>query len=239
MASIPSPGSESSASERAELPLGRSATYTPKAFHITFTALASDRWPQKQGGIMATLDPQLEPIKKQLLGAFDGGAVSLPTGQGAAFQDAGILAGTWLSAYPAAIATQPAKAFKSKDFSAPPSDTTKLADKGFWDTVWDVIEVTAPIVINAVTKDFKQPGDLKGFIDKMPANRKNDPEFKEYAVELALAVGQGTVSALSGDGTRPDMPTPPTGKDKDFWNDAWSFVQEAAPVVLPIALSLL
>jgi hypothetical protein len=188
---------------------------------------------------MATLNPALEPIKKQLLGAFDGGAISGAVGGQGGLQDEGILAGAWLSAYPTAIAAQPSKAFKSKDFSAPPSDTTQLANKDFWDTFWDVVQVAAPIVINAVTKDFKQPGDLKGVIDQLPANRKNDPEFKEYAVDLALTIGAGTVSALSGEGAPPEMPTPPTGKDKDFWSDAWKFVQQAAPVVLPIALSLL
>jgi len=44
---------------------------------------------------------------------------------------------------------------------------------------------------------------------------------------------------MQGSSQRPDLPAAPDGKDKGWFDDVCDFVSQAAPVVLPIVMSLL
>ena len=149
-----------------------------------------------------------------------------------------------LDAYRLAALVNPSKAFKSKE---PVSDLNRpeaIGDKDFWSEAWRVIQTVGPVLINALNQNGKAPTkSLKAVVAELPPERRDDPEFRAYAADLLLYVTQHTAGALSGaknyadPATTPEPPQPPPGKD--FWSDAWDFVCDAAPVVLPIVLSLL
>lgn len=188
-----------------------------------------------------TLDPKLDDYKKQIVAAFSSGPGPGPLGSSGTASDATSMAASMLAAYQGAAAAQPAKAFQpGKGFSTLVSDPTQIADKSWWDDVWNIVQTVAPVIIDAVSKDYTPPkADLKAIIQALPEERKNDPDFAEYATTLALTVGQGTAQAMSGSAARPDLPPAPAGKDKGWFDDVCSFVSKVAPVVLPIAMSLL
>jgi hypothetical protein len=196
------------------------------------------------------LDPKLDSIKKQIEAAFAGGPG--PNGKGYApsttVHDATAMAGAMLSAYHVAATVNPSKAFKSKAFApqVQVSDPSELQDKAWWNTVLDIIQTTGPIVINALSKDYKPTSpNLASIIQALPEERRNDKGFVDYATTCLLSLGQATVQALSGqkDFTDPataiSIPEPPPGMPKGWFDDVVDFVSDAAPVVLPIVMSLI
>lgn len=199
----------------------------------------------------AVLDPKLQSLAAQIEGAFAGGPA--PSAGGAApssqsTHDAASVAGSMLSAYHSAALVNPTKAYKSKGL-APTiqvSDPTEATTKSFWDSVWSVVQTVGPVVIDAISKDYQpQQANLATIIEGLPANRRNDKDWVDFATTLLLSVAQGTVQALSGQkdfsdpASQPPLPQPPAGADKGFWDDAWGFVQQAAPTAMPIIMSLL
>lgn len=187
------------------------------------------------------LDPKLEDYKKQIVAAFTDGTGSGSVGSSSAASDTTLMGASLLAAYKGAAAAEPSKAFQpGKGFTTLVSDPTQITDKSWWNDVWNVVQTVAPVIIDAVSKDYTPPKpDLKSIIQGLPQERKNDPDFVDYATTLALTVGQGTVLAMSGSSSRPDLPTAPPGKDKGWFDDVCGFVSKVAPVVVPIAMSLL
>lgn len=197
------------------------------------------------------IDPKLDNVKKQIQAAFAGGPG--PDGKGYAspttvVRDASSMASAMLSAYHVAATVNPGKAFKAKGFTpkAQVSDSSELQAKDWWDSVIDIIEVVGPVVIDAVSKDYqpKSP-NLASIIQALPAERRNDKDFVDYATTLLLSLGQATVQVLSGQKSFADpaaevvIPQSPPGKPKDWFDDVCDFVSDAAPVVVPIIMSLL
>lgn len=188
------------------------------------------------------LDPKLQPLATQIAGAFTGGPYPKDgSSTTSSTHDAGTVAACMLSAYHGAALANPAKAIKGKGFkslvkvSHPPEATDK-----FWGEIWDVVTTVGPVVLDVLNKDFKpeQP-NLGAVIQHLPTHRRNDKEFADFATTLLLSLAQGTVQALSGPSSPPPVPQPPAGVDKDFWDDAWGFVQDAAGVIVPIAVAML
>jgi hypothetical protein len=197
----------------------------------------------------AVLDPKLEQVKKQIEGAFAGAPLpGKDYAPGIAVHDASSMACAMLAAYHTAAEVNPAKAFRSKAFTPHVrlADPAQLQDKAWWNTVLDVIQTVAPVVINAVSKDYTaQPPQLASIIQALPAERRNDPGFVDYATSVLLNLGQATVQAMSGEKDFRDpnaqipIPQPPPGMDKGWFDDVCDFVSDAAPIALPIIMSLL
>jgi hypothetical protein len=200
---------------------------------------------------VATYDPKLAEMKKQIESAFTGGPG--PDGKdfaptSTAVRDASSMASAMLSAYHVAATISPDKAFKAKGFTprVQLGDPSELGQKGWFDSVLSIIQTVAPVVIDAVSKDFtpKQP-NLVSIIQALPAERRNDKDFVDFATTLLLTLGQATVEAMSGqkDFTNPatqiSIPELPSGKPKGWFDDVCGFVADAAPVALPIIMSLL
>ena len=104
----------------------------------------------------------------------------------------------------------------------------------------------APVVINALSKDYQPPQpSLKDIINGLPVDRKNDKDWTDFATQILLIAAQTTVEALGGkkdftdEQNIPDIPQPPTGKPKDWFDDVCHFVANAAPVAIPIIMSLI
>jgi len=202
------------------------------------------------------LDPKLKDLATQIESAFSGASTTLSgygTSTGIAdaatlTHDASTVASSLLSAYQTAATINPNKAYHAKGMKPPAKvmEPSQAASKDFWDSVWDVVEVAGPIIVEAVSKDYKpQQPNLAAVMQKVPAHRRNDKAWVDYTTQLLLNVSQGTAQSLSGQkdfsnpANRPQMPQPPAGADKGFFDDALSFVQDAAPVALPIIMSLL
>jgi hypothetical protein len=196
------------------------------------------------------LDPKLDSLKKQIEAAFAGGPG--PNGKDYApsttVHDATAMASAMLSAYHVATTVNPSKAFKAKAFApqVQVSDPSELQDKAWWDTVLDIVQTAGPIVINALSKDYKPTSpNLATIIQALPEERRNDKDFVDYATTLLLSLGQATVQALSGQkdftdpATQISIPEPPPGKPKGWFDDVCDFVSDAASVVVPIAMAVL
>ena len=201
---------------------------------------------------IAALDPRLESIKKDIESAFAGGPA--PDGKGYAstnvtlVRDASSMAGAMLSAYQVAAMVNPDKAFKPKGFTPKVrvSDPSELEQKAWWDSVLSIIQTVAPVVIDAVSKDYQpQRPNLAAVIQQLPPERRADKDFMDYATTLLLALGQATVEAMSGrkDFTDPataiSIPQPPPGMPKGWFDDVCDFVSQAAPIAVPIIMSVL
>lgn len=200
----------------------------------------------------AALDPKLQSLAAQIESAFSGAPTSLKdfnqTDTNMLIHDASTVASSMLAAYQTAATINPNKAYHPKAYkpSMKLTNPSQAATKDFWDSVWDVVQVAGPIIVDAVSKDYRpQQPNLSAVIQKVPANRRNDKNWVDYTTSLLLNLAQGTALSLSGqkDFTnpvdRPQMPLPPPGADKNFIDDALSFVQDAAPVALPIIMSLI
>jgi hypothetical protein len=117
---------------------------------------------------------------------------------------------------------QPDKAFRAKGFTPRVrlSDASLLGQKGWFDSVMSIVQA-------------------------LPAERRNDKDFVDYATTLLLALGQATVQAMSGEkdftdpATQVAIPEPPAGMPKGCFDDVCDFVSDAAPVALPLIMSLL
>ena len=197
------------------------------------------------------LDPKLDNVKQQIESAFASGAASggKDFSPGTALvSDASSMAGAMLSAYQIAATVNPSKAFKSKGYTpqAQVSDPAELGQKAWWDSVLNIIQTVAPVVINALSKDFQpQSPNLAAIIANLPEERRTDKAFVDYATTVLLTLGQATAQSMAGqkDFTDPansvTIPTAPSGMDKGWFDDVCSFVSHAAPVVLPIVMSLI
>jgi hypothetical protein len=200
---------------------------------------------------VAIYDPKLDSMKKQIESAFAGGASQdgkdfAPTST--AINDACSLASAMLSAYHVAATVNPDKAFRAKGYvpKVRLSDASELGQKGWFDSVMSIIQTVAPVVIDAVSKDFQpKPTNLASIIQALPAERRNDKDFVDYATTLLLALGQATVQAMSGQkdftdpATQVAIPEPPPGMPKGWFDDVCDFVADAAPVALPVIMSLI
>ena len=196
----------------------------------------------------AAVDPQLKNLAADLANAFSGGPGPSKNFNVQGGNDAAKMATAFISAYQNAVLVNPTKAFKSKGAPAPLqlSDSTVIATKDFWDDAWDIVVDVAPVVINALSKDFKpQQLNLKQIVDKLPDTRKNDKAWTDYATNTLLYGCYATNQCFGG--TKPTSlggmfdspPTPPAGVNKDWFDDVCDFVSDAAPVVLPIVMSFI
>jgi hypothetical protein len=197
------------------------------------------------------LDPELDKIKSQIETAFADG--SGPDGKepvpSVPVVSSSSMASAMLGAYHSAVAVNPGKAFKPTKAFAPQVHLTspaELAEKEWWDSVLSIVQVVAPVVIDAVGKDFDPtPLILQEILDTLPPEHRNDPDFADYSTTVLLTLCQETVQAMSGqkDFTDPateiPVPTPPPGKSKDWFDDVCRFAAQAAPVVLPIVMSVI
>jgi len=202
----------------------------------------------------AVLDPKLNDIAVQISSALSTGSTA-STGQGsssasssAVVRDASTIAASLLSAYHSAVLVNPSKAFQTKAMtpSIQLSSKDEILDKGFWDDVWSVVQTAGPIVVNALNKDYKADApNLASVIQTVPAHRRDDKDWVDFTTSLLLNLAQGAVQALSGQkdfsiaANRPPMPVAPPGADKGWFDDALGFVQKAAPVALPIIMSMI
>jgi hypothetical protein len=201
---------------------------------------------------MATtaLSPELEEIKQHIEDAFPvaGGAGKDYTSDATDIADAGTMAARLLSAYHVAATLQPDKAYRPKAFTpgVQLSDSRNLALKSWWNDVLDVVTTVGPVIIDAVSKDYQPPQPhLNSIIQQIPRERRNDKDFVDYATTVLLTLANATVQSLSGtkDFTAADaqveVPEPPAGKDKGWFDDVCDFVSDAAPVVVPLVMSAL
>jgi hypothetical protein len=202
----------------------------------------------------AILDPKLNDIAVQISSALSSGSstssttYSGMTDQSAISRDSSQLAASLLSAYQSAAQLNPNKAFQTKSMtpSIQLSSKDEVLDKGFWDSMWNAVQTVGPIIVNAMNKDYKaDTPNMASVIQTVPANRRNDKDWVDFTTNLLLNLAQGAVQALSGQkdfsipANRPPMPQPPAYADKGWFDDALSFVQKAAPVALPIVMSMI
>jgi hypothetical protein len=200
-------------------------------------------------------DRGLEKIREKIEAAFAEGADPEPApvdrdpAPVASGSSAGSMASAMLGAYQAAATVNPGKAFKPGKAFAPQihvDSPTEMTEKAWWDSVLSIVQVVAPVVIDAVSKDFESSSPtLQQILEALPPERRNDQDFADYATTVLLTLSEETVKAMSGqkDFTDPateiPVPTPPSGKSKDWFDDVCNFAAQAAPVVLPIVMSLI
>ncbi|MFD5557680.1 hypothetical protein ACFWIA_28050 [Streptomyces sp. NPDC127068] len=105
-----------------------------------------------------------------------------------------------------------------------------VPDEKIWPLVWQAVETFGPLLIDIATKNFKpQKKDLVSAIDSVPAHRRKDKDWVDYATTLALILAQGTVQVLSDNkdfatsGQYPTMPKPPNDVDPAYFRDALNF----------------
>jgi hypothetical protein len=201
-------------------------------------------------------DPKLREFADQIESALQGGPMpkgyeygGAPTDVTTTVRDGALLAGSMLEAYHNAALVNPSKAIRPTKAMTPRIQLTspeEATGKDFWDSFWTVVEHTGPILVNALSKEYRpQPPNLASIIQAVPAHRRNDKSWVDFATNLLLTVAQGTVQSLDGrkdfsdPRNRPQLPQAPANADKSFFDDALQFVQDAAPVAMPIILSLL
>lgn len=200
----------------------------------------------------AILDPKLNDIAVQISSALSSGATTAayPSlgAPSTTTRDAASLAASLLSAYHSAVMVNPSKAFQVKTMTPriQLSSRDELLDKGFWDDVWTTVQTVGPVVVNALNKDYRADSpNLASVIQTVPPHRRNDKDWVDFTTSLLLNLAQGAVQALSGQkdfsipANRPPMPVAPPGADKGWFDDAVGFVQQAAPVALPIIMSMI
>jgi hypothetical protein len=196
----------------------------------------------------STLDPQMQVLVEQLIQAFNGGAEPTKGFSVETNKDATQLAAAFLSAYHQAALINPSKAIKPKEVAAPTQlqNPENIGSQKFWSELADVVRVVGPIVAQIANKDYKPvTPDFKSIIAGVPEARRNDESFVRYASELLFTGAQTCILSLSGSKdfsdpkNLPTLPTPPAGADKAWYNDVASFIADAAPVVLPIVMSLI
>ncbi|HEX6872896.1 MAG TPA: hypothetical protein VF163_17505 [Micromonosporaceae bacterium] len=205
------------------------------------------------------LDPKLKEFASQIETALQGGPMpkgyesggygGVTTDISATVRDGSMLAGSFLQAYHNAALVNPTKAIRPTKGIRPRmqlSSPEEATSKDLWDTFWNVVEHAGPPLLEALTKDYRpETPNLASIIQAVPAHRRNDKGWVDFATDLLLTVAQGTVQSLAGQKdftdprNRPQIPQPPANADKNFLSDAFDFVQEAAPVAMPIILSLL
>lgn len=204
------------------------------------------------------LGPDLEKIKDQIEMAFDAepdqknGPEPAPgdnTQPNVPVSSSGSMASAMLGAYHGAVAANASNALTPGKAFAPQvyvTSATEMASKAWWDSVLSIVQVVAPVVIDAVSKDFDPATPtLQQIVEALPPERRNDPDFADYATTVLLTLSKETVQAMSGqkDYTDPateiPVPTPPYGKSKDWFDDVCSFAAQAAPVVMTAVLSLI
>ncbi len=198
------------------------------------------------------IDPKLNDIAVQISSALStpGGGqpgIASTSDTSAVARDASSLAASMLAAYHTAVQINPAKAFQTKSMTPAIQlgSASEIQDKSFWDSVWSVVQTAGPVLVNALNKDYKaETPNLASVIQTVPANRRNDKDWVDFTTSLLMNLAQGAVQALSGQkdftipANRPPMPQAPAGADKGWFDDALGFVQRAAPVALPIIMSM-
>ncbi|MEY2233812.1 MULTISPECIES: hypothetical protein [Streptomyces] len=176
-----------------------------------------------------SLDPRAERFKEQLEAAFAGDASGKDFETSNAYGDVATITWSLLENYVAAAEANP-KGYKvaTKDFVDTKVDN--VPDEKIWPLVWQAVEVLGPLIIDIATKDFKpQKKDLISAIDSVPAHRRKDPGWVDYATTLALILAEGTVQVLSDkkdfatSGQYPTMPKPPKDSDPAYFRDALTF----------------
>jgi hypothetical protein len=205
--------------------------------------------------LTATVDPRLSDVAVQISSALSSGTGGAGIGyspastiDSAVTRDAASIAASLLGGYHSAVMVNPSKAFQTKAMTPdmPLATKEEIMDKGFWDDVWNVVQTAGPVVVNALSKDYRaDPPSLATAIQSVPPNRRNDKDWVDFTTNLLLGLAQGAVQSLSGqkdfsiEANRPQLPAAPMGKDKGWFDDAISFVKKAAPVAIPIAMSVL
>jgi hypothetical protein len=200
----------------------------------------------------AVLDPKLQHLATQIESAFLGGPApsykDYSNAGSVTTRDAATVAGSLLAAYHTAATINPAKAYRAKGYrpNVALANSTEASSKEFWDSVWSIVQTCGPIVVDALDKQFQPAAkNLSTIIQSVPNNRRNDKAWVDYTTSTLMTLAQGAVQSLSGQkdlsdpASRPQMPSVPIGADKSFFDDAFSFVSDAAPVALPIIMSLL
>ncbi|HEY6130435.1 MAG TPA: hypothetical protein VIV27_00375 [Halioglobus sp.] len=196
-----------------------------------------------------SLDPQMQIVAKQISQAFKGGTDSVKGfNVTSSSTDAAQMAAAFLSAYHQAVLVNPGKALKSKGVVPPVrlEDPESIVSKGWFDDFVKIVGTVGPLVINLASKDYKpdQP-DLKSVIARVPDARRDDQEWIDFASQWLLVGAQTCIQTLSGSKdfsdpkNLPELPQPPAGADKGWFDDIVEFVADAAPVVMPIVLSLI
>jgi hypothetical protein len=197
-----------------------------------------------------SVDPRLQQLGEEIGGAFKGGpGPSKAFGITDDVSDIAQFASCLLAGYHTGAVVNPRKAFRppGKAFNTLTlQDPTAVVTKSWWNDVLSVVTQVAPVVINALSKDYQPPRpSLSDVINQLPADRRNDKDWTDLATQLLLIAAQTTVQALSGQkdfsdpANIPDLPQPPAGKDKGWFDDVCKFVSDAAPVAIPIVMSLL
>ncbi|PWK63088.1 hypothetical protein BCL76_12332 [Streptomyces sp. CG 926] len=176
-----------------------------------------------------SLDPRAERFKEQLEAAFAGEASGKDFETSNAYGDVATITWSLLENYIAAAEANP-KGYKvaTKDFVDTKVDN--VPDEKIWPLVWAAVETLGPLIIDIATKEFKpQKKDLISAIDSVPAHRRKDKGWVDYATTLALILAQGTVQVLSdkkdfgASGQYPTMPKPPKDADPAYFRDALTF----------------
>lgn len=176
-----------------------------------------------------SLDPRAERFKEQLEAAFAGEASGKSFEMSNAYGDVATITWSLLENYVAAAEAN-SKGYRvaTKDFVD--NKVQNVPDEKIWPLVWQAVETLGPLIIDIATKDFKpQKKDLMSAIDSVPAHRRKDKDWVDYATTLALILAQGTVQVLSDNkdfatsGQYPTMPKPPNDADPAYFRDALTF----------------
>lgn len=180
-------------------------------------------------------------IRSRLEGIFSGGKEF--TGAQSGQQD-GVIAGSQLcTALGLALAGDPStknmlQATASKSLAFPTlADPAQLGQKSFWSDALTFLEQRGPAIVRAAMG--------KEFAAKSPAMQRNmnDPEFKNFVLDLITTYGPLLVQTLNGKDFRPGLAqvniSIPPNKSKNWLSDAFDTVVDTAPIWGPLVVSLL
>ncbi len=125
----------------------------------------------------------------------------------------------------------------SKEVLQAPNVTPEaLATKDFWDFAGRVLGTGIPLLVGALSKDFKQPTAEEIFAAAPPTLR-NDKDFWTFLESALNTVVPVVVNAVNGkDYQAVEAPPLPQGKDKGWFDDALSVFVKVAPIVVAAVL---
>lgn len=192
-----------------------------------------------------TLDQGLAKLSQELSAALaqtpNGGVLSDSQYQAANFA-AGLLAGV-----PAVASAAPATQSKVKAVAPLAiTDASLLQDKNWLSEAFSIVQTTAPLIINALSKDFKDTGGVvREALQGVQPGRNQDKDWVNFVVDMVTTLTPMVAQAITGQKdfrTTDDIPTitvPPQASDKSWFSDAINAVQKIAPVALPVVMSLI
>jgi hypothetical protein len=131
------------------------------------------------------------------------------------------------------------------------SDPSQLQNKDFWSSVLSTVQTVAPLIFDAMSKDFTEPGQAaQKALNKLPEGRAQtrvqDKGWVDFIIDTVTTLGPPLYQAITGQkdfrtatADAPYLKIPP-GKenDKNWITDAISVATDILPYAWPVIAAL-